>query len=108
MGVKFNSNDTPADIRNLARRAQAGDKRGQLELGILFEEVRGVPQDLKGAKDLYLMAATPDSGKIWGYSPTAEGNGRGRISQISSEERQDGLPEAKARLETLQSTHGYN
>ena len=108
MGLDFNSKGLSLEIRNLARHAQAGDKQAQLELGILFEEGRGIARDLQKAKTLYLMAATPNSGQIWIYSPSGGGAGRGRVMQIDGGKQQPGLPEAKVRLEALANIDGEN
>lgn len=43
-------------LAGLAARAESGDPRAQLQLGMLHEEGRGVPQDLRRAEALYRQA----------------------------------------------------
>lgn len=90
--------DTP--LSTLARLASGGDKHAQLELGIRFEEGRGVERDLKKAKKLYGKAASGSGGQIWVYSPPV-GNSPGRVIPLDTGPKQFGLAEAKRRLERL-------
>jgi hypothetical protein len=63
-----------SEIRALGRRALAGDERAQLELGVRFEEGRGVPADLDRARELYFDAATrPSRDRIVTYVATPGG-----------------------------------
>ncbi len=88
-------------LQSLARRAQAGDKQAQLELGIRFEEGRGVERDLKKAKKLYGKAASDSGGTIWVYSPPVGNGTSGRVIPVNTGAKQSGLAEAKRRLEAL-------
>src|SRR5690349_18970327 len=67
------------EVRELAQRAQAGDKQAQLDLGIAFEEGRGVPRDLGKARRLYRLAAADSGGRTWVYSPPVRTGERGRV-----------------------------
>ena len=91
-----------ADLQSLASRAQSGDKQAQLELGIRFEEGRGVTRDLKKARKLYAKAATSSGGTIWVYSPPVGNGTSGRVIPVNAGPRQHGLAEAKRRLEGLE------
>jgi len=91
-----------AEIGSLARRAQAGDKQAQLELGIRFEEGRGVARDLNKARKLYAKAATGSGGTIWVYSPPVGNGTKGRVIPVNSGPKQVGLAEAKRRLEGVE------
>ncbi|MGV3555288.1 MAG: SEL1-like repeat protein [Croceibacterium sp.] len=90
-----------AALRNLAARAQAGDKHAQLELGIAFEESRGVRRDLRKAERLYRLAATDSGGTMWVYTPPATPGERGRVMPLNQGPRNSGLAEAKRRLIAL-------
>ena len=93
-------------LQHLARRARAGDKRAQLELGIRYEEGRGVPLDLNLAERLYRQAAagTPRTTAI--YVPARGGRGRGRVLPARLGLAARGLPEARRRLHALLSSRG--
>jgi hypothetical protein len=91
-----------AEIQSLARRAQAGDKQAQLELGIRFEEGRGVPIDLKKARKLYAKAGADSGGTIWVYSPPVGNGSSGRVIPVKAGPKQSGLAEARERLEGLE------
>jgi hypothetical protein len=92
-----------AALRNLAARAQSGDKHAQLELGIRFEEGRGVPRDLAKAERLYRLAATDSGGTMWIYSPPVKEGASGRVIPVERGPLQPGLEEASRRLAALQS-----
>ncbi|WP_353117248.1 tetratricopeptide repeat protein [Nitratidesulfovibrio sp.] len=47
---------TNEPLAGLTARAKSGDPRAQLQLGMLHEEGRGVPQDLRRAEALYRQA----------------------------------------------------
>lgn len=95
-----NYSDMP--LPQLASEAQGGSKEAQLELGIRFEEGRGVERDLGKAKKLYAKAASDSGGPIWVYSP-AVGNGtKGRVIAVNSGPKRSGLVEAKRRLEGVE------
>jgi TPR repeat protein len=54
-GIPLAAGAADAELQSLARRAQAGDKQARLELGVRYEEGRGVVRDLERAERLYLM-----------------------------------------------------
>jgi hypothetical protein len=88
-------------LRNLAARAKAGDKQAQLELGIAFEEGRGVPQDLGKAEKLYRLAASDSGGTMWVYSPPVRNGGNGRVISMDRGPVESGLAEASRRLTAM-------
>jgi hypothetical protein len=90
-----------AELQLLARRAQAGDKRAQLNLGIRYEEGRGVPQDLKRARELYQRAAATTGGTMWVYQPPVSKGAKGGVVPVDSGPKLYGLQEAKRRLARL-------
>ncbi len=90
------------EIQSLARRAQAGDKYAQLELGIRYEEGDGVERNLTRAKKLYKAAASDDGGKIWVYSPPVGNGTSGRVIPVDAGPKRYGLAEAKVRLGRLE------
>ena len=83
----------------LAGLAWTANKPAALELGIRFEERRGVPRDLEKARKLYRIAVISTGGTTFYYSPGANGNAGQLIPLFAPEE--PGLAEAKARLEAL-------
>jgi hypothetical protein len=91
----------PADpaVRSLTLRAQAGDKFAQLELGIRYEEGRGVAADPEKARKLYSRAAADSGGTLFVYSP-AVGKVPGRVIPLTRP-RVPGLPAARLRLQRL-------
>jgi hypothetical protein len=90
------------EMRTLARRAQAGDKHAQLELGIRYEEGRGVERDLGRARKFYRAAASDSGGTKWIYSPSVGNGSKGRVIPVHTGPAQAGLTEAKVRLERLE------
>lgn len=100
-GISFAPGAADPELQILARRAQAGDKHAQLELGIRYEEGRGVAVDLKRAVRLYRLAASDSGGPVQVYSPPVGRNGQGRVIAVGSTARLEGLPEAAARLHHL-------
>lgn len=92
---------TDPDLRQLARRAEAGDKYAQLELGVRYEEGRGLAVDLERAVRLYRMAASDSGGPLYVYTPTVGRNGRGRVLPVRNPIVQRGLAEAQTRLARL-------
>lgn len=99
-GVPLAPGAAQADVQQLARRARSGDKQAQLELGIRYEEGRGVAADLERAKMLYQAAAGSSGGTHLAYSPGSRG-GPGQWIPISSGRTSPGLPEAYLRLLAL-------
>jgi hypothetical protein len=111
MGIPLDStvaSGPDAALRNLAARAQAGDKHAQLELGIAFEEGRGVPRDLGKAERLYRMAAADSGGQQWVYSPPVRRGDSGRVIPLDRGPIQAGLGEAKRRLAALTARPRHN
>jgi hypothetical protein len=101
MGISFAPGQATSGLQDLARRAQAGDKQAQLDLGIAYEEGRGVAVDLKRASALYVQAAATTGGKIYVYqSPTKKG-GRGGVVPINLGPEVRGLVAAKGRWAKL-------
>ncbi|APE27124.1 hypothetical protein BMF35_a0295 [Aurantiacibacter gangjinensis] len=91
---------TYAPLTSLARRAQTGDEAAQLELGIRFEEGRGVVRDLDNARRLYRLAATPSGGDMPIYVPGV-GDAPGTVQWFNTGPRREGLAEARERLQAL-------
>jgi hypothetical protein len=89
-------------LHNLARRAQAGDKQAQLELGIRYEEGRGVPQDTDRAHRLYYAASKDTGGLTWLYTPKVGANGQASTVPVDRGSIMRGLSEAHERLSNLE------
>jgi hypothetical protein len=100
MGISLKPGAAPLGLQALAGRAQAGDKRAQLDLGIAFEEGILVLQDFVKAKLLYKLAATDDGGPMWVYVPPVNGS-RGRVLAVGNRPVNQGIVEARKRLSTL-------
>jgi len=86
-------------LPQLASAAQGGNKEAQLELGIRFEEGRGVAPDMGKARKLYAKAASDSGGTIWVYSPPVGNGTKGRTIPVNMGPKRMGLAEAKLRLE---------
>lgn len=99
-GIPRTAGAADATLQDLARLAQAGDKHAQLELGIRYEEGRGLPVDLRRAERLYQMAARSGGGATLVYSPRV-GSHPGGVVEASREPQTPGLAEAEARLGRL-------
>ncbi len=89
-------------LQATAQRAQYGDKRALLELGIAYEEGRTVPVDLKRARALYRAAASTTGGTIFVYQPPVRKGGAGSVMPVNMGPVVPGLAEAKARLKALE------
>lgn len=83
----------------LAALAWNQHRPAALELGIRFEEGRGVPQDRGKARNLYRIASLKMGGTIYVYSPGVGGQ-PGQVMPVFTPE-EEGLPEARARLLAL-------
>jgi hypothetical protein len=108
MGISFAPGQVASDLQDLARRAQAGDKQAQLDLGLAYEGGLGVPVDLKRALELYGRAATTTGGTIYVYQSSAKRGGLGRVVPVNLGAVQAGLVEAQSRLKAiaaLERTH---
>lgn len=102
-GISFRQGGAETWLQNLAKRAQAGEKEAQLELGIRYEEGRGVPIDIDRARKLYSLAASASDGVKWIYSAPVRDGQSGRMIPVSSGRPQAGLEEARVRLSRLTS-----
>ena len=103
MGIALASASADASLRLLAAHAASGDKFAQFELGMRFEDGRGVMRDLAKARKLYRLAASPSGGPLWSYVPPAAKGQRGQIMHVDGGPRFAGLKQAKDRLDSLQS-----
>lgn len=101
MGIPLIETAADPALRSLAQRAATGDKRAQLELGIRFEEGRGVPVDRKRAKKLYQLAANDSGGTTWIYRPSVRNGANGGVFPVDRGAKQAGLEEARMRLDLL-------
>jgi hypothetical protein len=106
MGIPFAAGAADPEVQALARRAQAGDKQAQLQLGIRYEEGRGAPRDLGRAERLYRLAGTDSAGTVYVYTPPAGRHGQGRVMPLTTGPRQAALNEARERLAALQAHPG--
>jgi len=102
-GIDLTPGAAEPALQALAREAWAGNKAAQLELGIRYEEGRGVPQDLKRAARLYASASRRTEGRVWSYTP-AVSRVRGQVLPVRSGPTIPGLPEAAERLASLRRT----
>jgi hypothetical protein len=100
LALKRSYADMP--LTALASEAQGGSKQAQLELGIRFEEGRGVERDVSKARKLYGSAASDSGGTIWVYSPPVGNGTSGRTIPVNTGPKRSGLAEAKRRLEGLE------
>lgn len=100
-GLALAPGATDPEVRSLARLAEGGDKYAQLELGIRYEEGRGLPMDLGLAETLYRRAASPGRRAEWIYSPPAGAAIKGRVVQLDRSSGSPGLPAARERLARL-------
>lgn len=104
-GISFAAGAAPTELQSLARRAEAGDKQAQLELGIAYEEGRGVSVDLERARDLYRLAASDSGGPLYVYQPRV-GEAGARVVRIERGSAPSGLDEAEARLRAFSADAG--
>lgn len=102
MGISLAAGQVEPEIQQLANRARAGDKHAQLELGIRFEEGRGVERDIAKARDMYRLAASDSGGPEWVYVPPTIKGQRGKVVRVDRGPRLQGLDEARWRLEGLE------
>lgn len=102
-GIPLAAGAADPELQSLARRAQAGDKQAQLDLGIRYEEGRGVPVSPARAERLYRRAAQSSGGVQLVYVPAASPQGRGQTVPFYRGPVVPGLPEAQARLAGLRS-----
>lgn len=100
-GIPLEAGAANPELQYLARRAKAGDKHAQLELGIRYEEGRGLPLNLVRAEQLYGLAAVDAEGPLWVYSPPVGNQKQGGILSVGRETKRYGLLDAKERLVRL-------
>ena len=101
LGIPLRLGAADIDLQELTRRARLGDKHSQLELGIRFEEGRGVPVDLSRAEQLYRLAARRTGGTQLIFVPAATDGGRAAVRPMSKGRSVEGLLEAQVRLERI-------
>lgn len=106
MGVPLGAGTANPRLQELARRASAGDKVAQFDLGMLLEEGTMLPRNLKAAEHLYREAGRSSGGPRWVYVPGSSG-GSGRVAYIDTVQAQPGLSEARRRLEEMQRRRGH-
>ena len=99
-GIPLKPGAAPADLQDLARRAQAGDKHAQLELGIQYEEGRGVPVNRARAERLYEMAAQASPHEVDVYQ-SASGNIPAQQITYKTGAHERGLQAAEERLQKI-------
>jgi len=102
MGIPLAESAGDPVLRTLAQRAAAGDKRAQLDLGIRYEEGRGVPANLARAESLYRLAASDEPRKKWIYTPPVGNGTSGRVIAVDRPVPGPGLFEAQQRLQQLE------
>ena len=99
--AQFDSRGLPPEVQALAERARGGDQQAQLELGIAYEEGRGVAADRKQAMKLYRMAAKDNPGTQWVYMPSPGGGAPAMVMPVRTGAPRAGLDEAKRRLQAM-------
>ncbi|HEY0626204.1 MAG TPA: SEL1-like repeat protein [Allosphingosinicella sp.] len=98
-GISLEPGAADPQLQDLVRRVHRQDKYAQLELGIRYEEGRGVPVNLKLAEQLYGLAAMNTRGSY--FAPGSKG--AAAPPQFFVQAGGKGLPEAKRRLEALRA-----
>lgn len=101
-GIDLRPGRASAEMQRLASLSSVGDKAAQLELGVRYEEGRGVAGNLARAKKLYQLAARDAGGPLYVYSPSPGNSSPSRVLRV---ERSlvPGLYAAAIRLEKLRS-----
>ena len=107
-GIPLKPGAAEPELQQLARRAQFGDKRAQLELGKRYEEGRGLAVNLSRAGRLFAKAAAPGAGNSFIYVPGFGRGGGGAVVPTYQAKRLSGLPEARERLEALEGRRDSN
>lgn len=104
-GVSLAPGAAEPEVQRLAARARDGDKRALFELGLRYEEGRGVPRDLERAERLYAEAAAsrPDYAHIREVPVSQHGVSGVRRVQTGVI---PGLAEARLRLQALRRGRG--
>ncbi len=102
MGVPLAASAAHPGIRQIALRAQAGDKRAQMHLGMAYQLGLHLPVDWQKAKRLYRQAAASTGGTMWVYSPPVGKGTSGRVIPVNRGPVQRGDPAAAMLLERLE------
>lgn len=90
-GIPLTSGAVDADLQELARRARGGNRMAQLELGLRFENGRGVPADPIRACQIYLRQPRRQSGEVWVWQPSTQSVQRYMRSPSRSQPETDRL-----------------
>ncbi|MEV4933983.1 hypothetical protein [Sphingobium sp. LSP13-1-1.1] len=101
MGISLKPGRADPQLQELVRRAQAGDKRAQLELGIRYEEGDAVPVDLRRARKLYVLAVADEKRVVWVYSPPTTRASKGYVIPVVVGLEKPGLKDARERLQAI-------
>jgi Sel1 repeat len=99
-GISLASGAADPELQALARRARSGDKTAQLDLGVRYEEGRGVRPDPARALRLYRRAAN-DAPLSSIYSIPSNSGGAANTGILYSGASSGGLPYALARYCSL-------
>jgi hypothetical protein len=99
-GIPLAAGAADPELQQLARQAASGDRSSQLELGIRYEEGRGLPADPRRAEQLYRNAAGGEDNGRLAYVPGVGGR-PGSWTLLNGGGGGDGLPEASLRLLAL-------
>jgi TPR repeat protein len=94
----YDYTDEGTRLRHLRCRAANGSAEAALELGIRYEEGRGVVRDFARAAALYRAAANPVPGLTVLYTPSPRIHGRGAVIRVGSEDESAASAEAERRL----------
>jgi hypothetical protein len=106
VGIPLAAGAADSQLQELARRARAGDAHAQLELGIRFEEGRGVEADAERALTLYRRAARGGDLSRMAYVPGHSGRPGSWTILSGGGGGGPGLPEAEFRLFALTRSEG--
>jgi len=98
MGISLVPGRASAELQDLARRAQSGNKQAQLDLGIRYEEGIGINRDLNVARRLYTAAAHSTKHAIFIYLPPVRAGGSGTVLPTMVSPPDQGLAAARERL----------
>lgn len=97
MGIALTPGRAAPDLQNLALRARSGDKQAQFDLGMRFEEGKGVIVNRSRAIRLYRQSAT-DTGPLWVYSPGYGATSKGMVVSLDYQKKKDCLKSSLERL----------
>lgn len=100
-GVPLRARAASPELRALTTRARFRDRRAQRELGIRFEEARGVSASIARAKYLYRKVVAERGGVLWVYTPSVVQGQPGRVAPLDLGPKSPGLDEARRRLASL-------